>query len=332
MNNSNHSSLFETTLTKHAKVKYPIICGAMYPCSNPELVAAASEGGGIAILQPVSMTYVHGWDLREGIRYIRTLTKKPIGFNALIEKGSKKYMDRMSSWIDIALEEGIRFFVTSLGKPGWVCKKVHEVGGVVYHDITNRKWAQKGLDNGVDGLICVNNRAGGHLGPVSMESLYDEISDLGLPLICAGGIGSEIELKKAIEIGYQGVQMGTRFIATNECNTSEDYKNAIIDANEEDIVMTKRITGVPVSVIKSLHHKEDNSWLIKKLLRSRFKHKARMLLNLNSFIRLKYLSKSKSKNIEKKKQYYSAGKSVNTVKNIQSATTIMRGLGASLQS
>ena len=332
MNNSNHSSLFETTLTKHAKVKYPIICGAMYPCSNPELVAAASEGGGIAILQPVSMTYVHGWDLREGIRYIRTLTKKPIGFNALIEKGSKKYMDRMSSWIDIALEEGIRFFVTSLGKPGWVCKKVHEVGGVVYHDITNRKWAQKGLDNGVDGLICVNNRAGGHLGPVSMESLYDEISDLGLPLICAGGIGSEIELKKAIEIGYQGVQMGTRFIATNECNTSEDYKNAIIDANEEDIVMTKRITGVPVSVIKSLHHKEDNSWLIKKLLRSRFKHKARMLLNLNSFIRLKYLSKSKSKNIEKKKQYYSAGKSVNTVKNIQSAATIMRGLGSSLQS
>ena len=162
--------------------------------------------------------------------------------------------------------------------------------------------------------------------------MYDEISDLGLPLICAGGIGSEIELKKAIEIGYQGVQMGTRFIATNECNTSEDYKNAIIDANEEDIVMTKRITGVPVSVIKSLHHKEDNSWLIKKLLRSRFKHKARMLLNLNSFIRLKYLSKSKSKNIEKKKQYYSAGKSVNTVKNIQSATTIMRGLGASLQS
>ncbi len=332
MNNSNHSSLFETTLTKHAKVKYPIICGAMYPCSNPELVAAASEGGGIAILQPVSMTYVHGWDLREGIRYIRTLTKKPIGFNALIEKGSKKYMDRMSSWIDIALEEGIRFFVTSLGKPGWVCKKVHEVGGVVYHDITNRKWAQKGLDNGVDGLICVNNRAGGHLGPVSMESLYDEISDLGLPLICAGGIGSEIELKKAIEIGYQGVQMGTRFIATNECNTSEDYKNAIIDANEEDIVMTKRITGVPVSVIKSLHHKEDNSWLINKLLRSRFKHKARMLLNLNSFIRLKYLSKSKSKNIEKKKQYYSAGKSVNTVKNIQSAATIMRGLGSSLQS
>ena len=66
MKNSNHSELFETMLTKHAKIEYPIICGAMYPCSNPELVAAASEGGGIAIMQPISMTYVHGWDLREG--------------------------------------------------------------------------------------------------------------------------------------------------------------------------------------------------------------------------------------------------------------------------
>ena len=133
-----------TRLTEQIGIEYPIICGAMYPCSNPELVAAASEGGGIAILQPVSMTYVHGWDLREGIRYMRTLTDKPIGFNALIEKGSKKYFDRMSEWIDIALDEGIRFFVTSLGKPDWVCDRVHAKGGYVYHDVTNRKHALKG--------------------------------------------------------------------------------------------------------------------------------------------------------------------------------------------
>ena len=97
--------MVSTRFTDDAGVEYPIICGAMYPCSNPELVAAAAEGGGLAIMQPVSMTYVHGWDLREGIRYMRTLTDKPIGFNALIEKGSKKYFERMSEWIDIALEE-----------------------------------------------------------------------------------------------------------------------------------------------------------------------------------------------------------------------------------
>jgi nitronate monooxygenase len=319
-----------TRLTEHAGVEYPIICGAMYPCSNPELVAAAAEGGGMAIMQPVSMTYVHGHELREGIQLMRSLTDKSIGFNALIEKGSKKYFEKMSGWIDIALEEGIRFFVTSLGKPDWVCEKVHTYGGVVYHDVTNRKWAQKGKECGVDGLICVNDRAGGHLGSMSMGEMYKELYDMGLPLICAGGIGSEVELNRALEIGYDGVQMGTRFIATTECNTPEDYKDAIVDAVEDDITWTNRLTGVPISVIKSPGFKQENSWPMRKLLNSRFKHTARMMLNANSFFRLKYLSRSKSKNTAKKKKFYSAGKSVETVRSIESATTIMRRLGESI--
>lgn len=319
-----------TRLTEHAGVEYPIICGAMYPCSNPELVAAAAEGGGMAIMQPVSMTYVHGHELREGIQLMRSLTDKSIGFNALIEKGSKKYFEKMSGWIDIALEEGIRFFVTSLGKPDWVCEKVHTYGGVVYHDVTNRKWAQKGKECGVDGLICVNDRAGGHLGSMSMGEMYEELYDMGLPLICAGGIGSEVELNRALEIGYDGVQMGTRFIATTECNTPEDYKDAIVDAVEDDITWTNRLTGVPISVIKSPGFKQENSWPMRKLLNSRFKHTARMMLNANSFFRLKYLSRSKSKNTAKKKKFYSAGKSVETVRSIESATTIMRRLGESI--
>ena len=223
-----------TPFTEHSGVEHPIICGAMYPCSNPELVAAAANGGGMAILQPVSLTYVHGWDLREGIRYIRSLTDKPIGFNALIEKGSKKYIERMSEWIDIALEEDIRFFVTSLGKPDWVCERVHAKGGFVYHDVTTRKHAMKGIECGVDGLICVNNRAGGHLGADSAASMYAELSDLETPLICAGGIGSEEELAEVMAMGYAGVQMGTRFIATSECNSPDDYKQAIVDCNSDD--------------------------------------------------------------------------------------------------
>ena len=318
-------------LIEHTGVQFPIICGAMYPCSNPELIAAASNGGGMAILQPVSLTFVHGYELREGIKYIRSMTDKPIGFNALIEKGSKKYIDRMSDWIDIALDEGIRFFITSLGKPDWVCQRVHEVGGYVYHDITNRDWAKKGIDCGVDGLVCVNNRAGGHLGSKSMEIMYEELNDLGLPLICAGGVGSSDELSNVMKIGYDGVQMGTRFIATIECNTPEDYKDAIVSASKDDIATTTRLTGVPISVIKSTNHKSENSWLIQKLLKSRFKHFTRSLLNLNSLIRLKYLlNKSNSKDNQKKKKFYSAGKSVHTVKSIESATIIMRQLGESL--
>ena len=197
--------------------------------------------------------------------------------------------------------------------------------------MTSRHFAKKGIDSGVDGLICVNNRAGGHLGSHSMEDMYKELNDLGLPLICAGGIGSEIELSKALKIGFDGVQMGTRFVASNECNTLEDYKTAIVNASEEDIVSTTRLTGVPVSVIKSEGFRKDNSWLFKKLLKSRFKHKARMLLNLSSLFRSKYfLKKSNGKNSKKIQSLYSAGKSVHTIHKIESATSIMQDLGQSI--
>src|SRR5512134_311776 len=139
----------------------------MYPCSNPELVAAVSEAGGIGIVQPVSLTWVHGHEYRAGLRLIRSLTSKPIGMNALIEKTSRRYHERMVRWVEESLEEGVRFFVTSLGDPRWVVARVHAAGGVVYHDVTEAKWAAKAQAAGADGLIAVNDRAGGHAGPRS---------------------------------------------------------------------------------------------------------------------------------------------------------------------
>ena len=84
-----------TSFTKHARVQVPLVCGAMYPCSNPELVAAVSEAGAIGIVQPISLTYVHGHEFRAGLRHIRSLTARPIGFNALIERSSRRYHERM---------------------------------------------------------------------------------------------------------------------------------------------------------------------------------------------------------------------------------------------
>src|SRR5688572_22880606 len=90
----------QTTFTRQVGCEVPLICGAMYPCSNPELVAAVSAAGGIGVVQPISLTYVHGHDLREGLRLIRRLAPgKPIGFNALVEKSSKIYEDRMRKWV-----------------------------------------------------------------------------------------------------------------------------------------------------------------------------------------------------------------------------------------
>ncbi len=115
--------------------------------------------------------------------------------------------------------------------------------------MTERKWAEKGRDGGVDGLIAVNDRAGGHAGPRSAEQLLDELAPVGLPLVCAGGIGNEREFVRALELGYAGAQLGTRFIATPECRASEAYKRAIVAADEKDVVLTERLTGVPVAVL-----------------------------------------------------------------------------------
>src|SRR5215813_5643151 len=178
-----------TPLTDDAGIELPIICGAMYPCTNPELVAAASGAGAIGIVQPVSMTFVYGHDFREGLRLIRRSTDRPFGMNALIEKSSRSYHERLVRWVDVALEEGVRFFITSLGNPRWVVDRAAQVGGIVYHDVTERKWANKAIDGGVHGLIAVNNVAGGHAGKLSPEALLEQLQSLGLPVICAGGVG-----------------------------------------------------------------------------------------------------------------------------------------------
>src|ERR1041384_7432363 len=321
--------ILETQLTAQANIEVPLICGAMYPCSNPELVAAVSEAGGIGIVQPISLTYVHGHEFREGLRLIRRLTAKPIGMNALIEASSKRYRERMAEWVGIALEEGVRFFITSLGNPRWVCERVHAAGGHVYHDVTERKWALKGRGAGGDGLIAVNRRAGGHAGPLSAEELVAEVGDLRLPLVCAGGIGDAAGFVVALRMGYAGGQMGTLSIATTECRASAVYKRAIVEADEDDIVLSERITGVPVAVINTPYIRRMGlkaGPLARWMLRGhRTKHWMRTLYALKSIWQLKRSSLDESG----EKDYWQAGKSVATITAVEPAGEIVRrGAGA----
>jgi nitronate monooxygenase len=317
-------TLLDTALTRDAGIEVPLICGAMYPCSNPELVAAVSDAGGIGIVQPISLTYVHGHEFREGLRLIRRLTPRPFGMNALIEASSRRYHERMVEWVSIALEEGIRFFITSLGNPRWVCERVHAAGGRVYHDVTERKWGQKGLDAGVDGLIAVNRRAGGHAGPRSAEALIEELGSLGLPLVCAGGVGDAPDFVAALRLGYAGVQMGTRFIATPECRASAAYKQAIVDADADDIVLSERITGVPVAVINTPYIRRMGlraGPLARWMLRGRrTKHWMRTLYALKSIWQLKRSSLDETG----AKDYWQAGKSVEGIDAIEPAGEIVR--------
>jgi nitronate monooxygenase len=310
-----------------AGIEVPLICGAMYPCSNPELVAAVSEAGGIGIIQPLSLVYVHGHPFREGLRLIRRLTARPVGMNVIVEQSSKVYLERMQRFMDEALEEGVRFFVTSLGNPRWVVERAHAAGGRVYHDVTERKWALKGLEAGADGLIAVNDRAGGHAGAKSAEQLFAEMADLGVPLICAGGVGREEDFLRALGIGYAGVQMGTRFIATEECTAHADYKRAIVESGEDDVVLTERITGVPVSVIRTPYVEKVGTRagaLARWMLRGRrTKHWMRMIYAAQSLVKLKRSSLRRFSY----RDYLQAGKSVAGIEAVEPAGEIVRRFG-----
>lgn len=312
-----------TTLTRMLGIEFPIIGGAMYPCSNPELVAAVSEAGGIGVVQPVSLTFVHGHEFRDGLRYIRSLTKKPIGLNLLIEGSSQKYREINQKWMDIALEEGVRFFITALGNPTWVVTRAAASGALVFHDATDKSFAQKAVDAGVNGLICVNNRAGGHAGATSAEKLFEDLAPLGLPLVCAGGIGDRNAFQKALAIGYQGVQIGTRFIATEECTAHADYKQAIVKATADDIVLTRKLTGVPVAVINTPYMRRRGAEIggVAKLLldHPRTKHLARMFYLLRSLSALK----SSLKRGAEYKEFFQAGKSVEGIERIESVKAIV---------
>lgn len=303
----------------------------MYPCSNPELVAAVSKAGGIGVVQPVSLTYVFGHDYREGLRYIRQMTDCPIGVNALIERSSRRYHERVVRWVEIALEEGVRFFVTSLGNPAWVVEKVHAVGGRVYHDVTERKWAEKAVAGGVDGLIAVNSVAGGHAGPLPPDRLLDDLAPFDLPKICAGGVGDAATFRRMMELGYDGVQIGTRFIATTECKASVEYKQAIVDAGPEDIVLTQRLTGVPVAVIENEYIRKLGTSagpIARYLLRGgRTKRWVRTWYALTSLRRLKRSALSSRGATE----YWQAGKSVAGIDDVKSVGAIVAEFEAALK-
>lgn len=323
--------LLHTKMTEQLGIEVPLICGAMYPCSNPELIAAVSEAGGIGIVQPLSLVYVHGYEIREGLRLIRSLTKKPIGMNILVEKSSKTHEKKMREWLEVGLEEGIRFFITALGNPTWVVQKVHAAQGIVYHDVINKSWAEKAIGYGVDGLICVNNRAGGHAGTQSPRELIEQLAPLNLPLVCAGGIGSEQDFIEAMHLGYAGVQLGTRFIATTECREKPNYKEAIVAAKADDIVLTERVTGIPLSVIRTPYVDAIGTHvgpIARYLLQNRWtKPWMRTFYGLRAMRQFKRISLKGGSS----KDYWQAGKSVAGIHGIESAGVLVQRFAQALE-
>jgi nitronate monooxygenase len=315
----------------HSGARVPLICGAMYPTSNPELGAAAREAGALGIIQPMSIVFAHRMRFRDGMRRIRELTSRPVGFNAIVEKTVKAYERQMRAWIETALEEGVRFFVTALGNPRWVVRMVEQVGGVVYHDVTERRYADKALDAGVQGLICVNARAGGHAGPLSPEQLIEDLAGLDVPLVCAGGVGSPERFREALQMGYAAVQAGTRFIATEECTAHPDYKRAIVRASADDVVLTDKLSGIPCSIIRTPTIDKLGlraGPLARRLLQyERTKRLVRAYYSVASMWQLRRASIRGASY----KDYWQAGKSVEGVQEIKPVAEVVAEFAAAVE-
>ncbi|MEM9775668.1 MAG: nitronate monooxygenase [Chloroflexota bacterium] len=315
-------SEFTPKFLQDTGAEVPVVCGPMYPGSNPELVAAVSEAGGFGVVQPVALTSLYGHDFREGLRLIKKLTNKPFGVNFTIFGGAnKKYHEQMKKWMAISIEEDVKFFLTSLGKPHEIVKIAKEHRIKVYHDVPNKKVALAMRDAGVDGLNCINWRGGGQTGIQSAEQFMEELHDIGIPLVCAGGIGNADDMRQALEMGYAGVQVGTRFLATHECQITNSYKQAIVDSSEEDIVWTNKIAGNNSSVIKTDHIMRGGlrtgpviSWMLTKR-------------NLKKYARM-YLMSQGIKNYTKTTfddayQYWQAGKGVGNITRIESVSDVV---------
>lgn len=303
--------------------KIPIVCGPMYPGSNPELVAAVSKAGGLGVVQPVALTSLYGHDFREGLQLIKQLTDRPFGVNFTIFGGAnKKYHEQMQDWMEISIEEGVKFFLTSLGKPDAVVKTAKEHGIVVYHDVPNKKVALAMRDSGVDGLNCINWRGGGQTGIQAAEQFMEELHDIDIPLICAGGIGNAQDFKQALKLGYAGVQLGTRFLATSECMITDSYKQAIVDSSEQDIVWTNKIAGNNSSVIKTddiMKGGLQTGPVINYMLRKpKLKKYARMWL-MSKGIR-NYSKTAFSDDVK----FWQAGKGLGNIKSVESVADVMQ--------
>lgn len=299
-----------------------MVCGPMYPGSNPELVAAVSEAGGFGVVQPVALTSLYGHDFRDGLQLIKQLTNKPFGVNFTIFGGAnKRYHEQMKKWMQISIEEGVKFFLTSLGKPHAIVEIAKQHGIKVYHDVPNKKVALAMCDAGVDGLNCINWRGGGQTGIQSAEQFMEELHDIGIPLICAGGIGSPADFQKALDLGYAGVQMGTRFLATHECKVTNSYKQAIVDSTEEDIVWTNKIAGNNSSVIKTadiMRGGLKTGPIINYMLRKpKLKKYARMYLMSKG---IKNYSKTA---FDDRVQFWQAGKGIGQINSIDSVANVV---------
>ncbi len=234
------------TLDKLMGIDYPVIVAPMFLISNVKMVTAALQNGVTAAFP--ALNYRTDKELRTAIKEIKAVSDKPFGVNLIVNKSNPKYKPQLETLLELK----VSYIITSLGSPREVIEKCKPLGIKVFCDVVDLPYAKKAEELGADAVIAVNSRAGGHAGNVSPQDLLKQLtSGCNLPIISAGGIANGADLKQVMDWGAAGASIGTIFIACEEADISPEYKQAMIDYGEKDIVKTTKLSGSALTVINT---------------------------------------------------------------------------------
>lgn len=234
----------QNRITELFNIKYPIIQGGMIWHSGWRLASAVSNSGGLGLIGSASM---YPDILRENIRKCKAATDKPFGVNIAL------LYPNLEEIIKIVLEEGVKIVFTSAGNPKAYTETLQKEGIKVAHVVSSTKFAMKCEDAGVDAIVAEGFEAGGHNGrdeTTTMVLIPNVKQHISKPLIAAGGIALGSQMKAAMILGADGVQIGSRFAATEEASAHIDWKNKITQLSEGDTHLTLKELA-PVRLVKN---------------------------------------------------------------------------------
>lgn len=320
MNSATVPNPIQTSFTELLNCSYPIIAGPMFLVSNVELVTAVSRAGALGGMP--SLNWRSTDEFRRAVQMVKAKTSKPFAVNLIVNQANI----RQEADLKVCVEEKVPLVITSLGNPKETIKRMHEIGSKVFCDVTTLKHAKKVEDLGADGVIAVSAGAGGHAGPISPLVLIPYLRRyLKIPVVLAGGIATGEQIAAALLLGASAVQIGTRFIASQESTVDESYKKAILNSEPEDIVLTKKISGTPAAVINTPYIAQQGLELnlIESFLFNNPRTKKYMKM-LRSYIGSKSLEKAVSGTTWK--EVWSAGQGVGLINEILPSEKIIHQL------
>jgi enoyl-[acyl-carrier protein] reductase II len=250
-------SILRTPLCDRLKIKYPVFQAGMGFVAKAELAAAVSNAGGLGCIGSGAMS---AHELLEQIRKCRELTDKPFAVDILFAQVKAdpnaqeviRYASNVQRLIDVTFEEKVPVIVSGLGNPAGIIERAHQQGVVVMSLCGNVKQARRLEASGIDVIIAQGHEAGGHTGRIGTMTLTPQIIDaVSVPVLAAGGLADGRALIAAIALGAQGIWMGSRFIATNEATAHINYKNRIVEIDEEGTTITRCHSGKPCRLIRN---------------------------------------------------------------------------------